>query len=868
MKKLITIVLVFAMIFSFAGCGSKAAKSAIKSQNNGVELGELLSTVEGNKTQVNFDFASEAEMLGAMKKAAENSKYELYYSEDTMAVAVLEKATGKAMFTNAYNAAKDTNHSGSVASLLDSQIAITYLEGEINPIDIYSADDCANIGQYKINIYKNGLSFDMSIGQEKDHTSIPKIISPKRYEEISSKLDEDDLDTLDAYYSLYEKDDFDLSGASEVYPDLAPQDIYVCFSELNEREIRNLTKVFEAAGYGDAEYVADMKEFGVKDAAASSPNFKLTLCYALTDNGVSVNIPAKSVSYNSDYPLLKISLLPDFGAEAPSKESNGYLFIPDGPGTVINMNNDDEAHRTVITSNVYGDNASKLPQKEVKEKTRQYYLPVFGTVRNNNTALFGIISSGDASAQITARLGKPNGNYYAANPEFIFADYEKYTKISVVSNPWSNQSIYMHDTNTLKDDMTVDYYILSGDKANYSEFASIYSDYLFGDKEKSNVSSAIHIETLGSVLTKKAFLGFNYNSETVLTSYEEDVELLKKLSEDGRNDFSISLKGWAKNGLDTSVSNGLKFSSALGGKKGIDLISEFCTKNGIPLSLENNLSFVEYDRKFDGFKLKGNTARTLELKYAENAKMSPDTMTYSDTNYVVTPSSYNGYVSNILKAAKKYGLESNIGLGALGSYLNTDYNTKTAANRSQAQKLVVEALKNTKNASFDFDGANAYVLPYASAVNGIILENSGFAGESAAVPFLQMVLKDKVVCRSDCINLKENTRDLLLSCIEFGTVPTYIVSYGNTSKLKVTDYTDYYAVDFSILEGSIKESYDYVKSAVEAKGDGGIVKHTIFSDGVTYTEYQNGKGVYVNRTDKAFSINGINIPAMDYTVKE
>lgn len=47
-----------------------------------------------------------------------------------------------------------------------------------------------------------------------------------------------------------------------------------------------------------------------------------------------------------------------------------------------------------------------------------YYLPVFGIVRNNRTALFAVIESGDAGSEITAKLGEPNGRYYTVYNTF------------------------------------------------------------------------------------------------------------------------------------------------------------------------------------------------------------------------------------------------------------------------------------------------------------------------------------------------------------------------------------------------------------------------------------------------------------------
>ena len=868
-KKLLACFLIFVLICSLAGCGSDNTTESVKSKNEGVNLGEVVSEIEGNDTEVEFAFKSEKAMLKTMKFAAENDKFKLYYSEDTMAVALVDKKTGKIMSTNPYNSAKDKDYSGSVASLLNSQLVVTYLENDVTLIDLYSADDCANHGQYKINVHENGLSIDMSIGLEKDGSNIPKIISPKRYEDLCSKLSEDGIDMLDTYYMFYSKDQFANSGAKELYPDLSEQDIYANTEELSEREQKKLGEVFTEAGYTEEMLSADLKEFGVKGAAISYPNVKLRMCYALTENGVSVSIPADSVKYNSEFPLLKLSMLPYFGAESPNKKSDGYLFIPDGPGAIINLKDDHLTHRTIITGMVYGENASEIPDKEIKEKTKQYYLPVFGTVKDNSTALFGVISSGDANAQITAHLGRPNGNYYATNAEFTIADHKQHTKVSVVENPWSNKIMYLYDTNVLKDDITVDYYFLTGEEASYSGMAAKYSQHLKLDDSKENVNDAvIHIDTLGSVLTEKAFLGFDYDSETVLTSFEQNKEILEELSKETGNKYSLLLRGWQKNGLDTAVSSKINISSALGGKDSLIKLKEYCDKNNIPFALDNNISYVENDSSFDNFNSKEDATRTLALEYAENAKVSPDTMMQLDKNYVVSAKMYNEYINRLVKDGDKCSISGNLGLGKIGSALNADYSSDSLINRSQAKAMVETALKNTNNKSYNFEGANAYVLPYASAVNNVTLYNSGFTGESATVPFLQMVLGNKIACRSEAINLQGETREQLLSCIEFGTAPTYLISFGNTSKLKITDYTEYYAVDYNILKDSLVESYKYLEPVINAKNNSKIVSHKVLANGVSYTEYENGKGVYVNHTAKEFKQGKITVAAMDYLIKE
>ena len=157
MKKLISCVLVFILISSvLTGCGGETV-SAPKTETVKLSLGELISKTEGNTNVSELSFESEELMLGTMLKAVENEKFELYYNEDNMTVALREKESGKIITTNPFNAALDQNYSGNVKNRLNSQVIVTYLEEEKSLVDMYSSVDCANLGQYTAKTYENGL---------------------------------------------------------------------------------------------------------------------------------------------------------------------------------------------------------------------------------------------------------------------------------------------------------------------------------------------------------------------------------------------------------------------------------------------------------------------------------------------------------------------------------------------------------------------------------------------------------------------------------------------------------------------------------------------------------------------------------------
>lgn len=864
MKKLLSCLLILTLVSSFlSGCG-KTKTTAPKTEKVKLNLGELVSENDGNSNVSKLKFESEEQMLGSMKLAAQNEKFELYYSEDNMTVALKEKQSGKLLLSNPYNAALDQNYSGNVANRLNSQVIVTYLEEEKSLVDMYSSKDCADLGQYKIKIYDNGIAFDLSIGEEKESSNVPMVFPKKSYEEIYNAVDEWDRELLELYYVLYKKADLKDSGIYEVYPDLKAEDLYYCNLELSERETKKIAAVLEDANYTSEKMQADAKKLNLGDSVANYPNFKLSLNYSLTDNGVKVTVPNESISYNETFPLLKVSILPYFAADESRSDASGYLFIPDGSGAVINMNQNEPNRRTIMTGKVYGENASELPEKEASEKTEQYYLPVFGTVRNNSTGIFGIISSGDANAEITALLGRPNGNYYTVYPEFIIADYEKYTRVSVVSNAWSNKEMYLYDKNKTQDDLSVEYYFLNGQNANYSSMAKIYSNYIYGTQKTETQKSVLNIETLGSIQTQKSFLGFQYVDESVLTSFNNDIEILKQLKESNAGNISLQLRGWQKGGLNSVISNKVRTSKTLGGKSDLNKLIKYCNDEKINLSLYNNISFVGFDGSSDGFETKEDTTRTLELQYAFDTDISPATLQSYADSFVVKPSSYNKYLSGLTESSKQLG-DVNLSLGELGTSLNADYTKDKGINRGEALRYIKEALNNKK---LSFDGGNAYVLPFAKTVSYVSNTNSGFVGESASVPFLQMVIGNNATYTSKPINLEENTRYELLKCIESGTVPTYLVAYDNTSELKNSIYTEYFSVDYEILKQEVTDSYKYLENVYTKTNGTSITSHKILANDVTATTYANGTTVYVNKSQSDYSKDGITVKAMNYMIKE
>lgn len=258
MKKLLSCLLVLTVISSLlAGCSKKVTPPP-ETERIKLNLGNMLSEAKGNTNVSELKFSSDEEMLDSMQLACENEMFELYYSIDNMSVALKDKRSGKIMLSNPYNASLDANYSGNIANRLNSQVIVTYLENEISLVDMYSSVDCADLGQYTVKTYDNGLVFHMSIGKEKEGNNVPKVLSKKRYEEIYNAVSDSDKELLEMYYVFFKKSQLEDSGIFDLYPEMkANEDLYYCNLQLREREIRKLSAVFDEARYVYIEVLAD-----------------------------------------------------------------------------------------------------------------------------------------------------------------------------------------------------------------------------------------------------------------------------------------------------------------------------------------------------------------------------------------------------------------------------------------------------------------------------------------------------------------------------------------------------------------------------------------------------------------------------------
>ena len=111
-----------------------------------------------------------------------------------------------------------------------------------------------------------------------------------------------------------------------------------------------------ANDYTFSEMFEDEDECGYIDQSLKKPVFRLSLEYTFNSDGsLNVRLPANSISFDETlYNLDKITPLEFFGV-GDIKNNDGYIFYPDGSGTLLNFDDLRSMKiRANLASAVYG----------------------------------------------------------------------------------------------------------------------------------------------------------------------------------------------------------------------------------------------------------------------------------------------------------------------------------------------------------------------------------------------------------------------------------------------------------------------------------------------------------------------------------
>ena len=836
-----------ALVFVLGTCASFSAPVFAASYSD---------RVDGNgNPKINYltqVYENPEEKLAEMTKYKTQNGYTIYVEEYTGEVAFQDVETKEVIFSNPYDIGKATNivdgsfanTSNSVKEKLLSQIFLTYKEKQ-NETEktMYSYTEASKRGQITVKNIKNGVRMEYALGEILITRLVPRRLSKERFETmiLAHITNDHDRDRLYSFYKLYDSSDKSITEteAKEIeakFPITRRMPIYVCSTDIKANELKELERIIKA--YCAEFYTLDDMEQDHADTdyygiEVAPPCFRMALEYTIEDGGLSVRLPANGIRFDeSTYQLGRVSVLPFMGAG--NLKNEGYTFIPDGSGAIINYEDVGSGSDT-IAGTVYGTDYSYITiagSQFHHEETMRY--PVFGNVVKSDSTgeksgFVAFVTEGDSMAEVVSQNEGNIHNYSYVYARFTPRPTDTYRLSDTVEG--AGQGVFsVTSDRKYSGSYVLKYRLLSekkkdgktGYEPSYVGMAKAYRDYLTEEGILSKKTSAdadipLYIEAFGSIEATSTFLTFPVTVDKELTTFEDVQKMYDELAETGIENINFKLTGFANGGLDSTYPAKVKWVSALGGKKGMASLKDYAEEKGFGIYPDFDFAYVASEGLFDGFSDKTDAVKTIDSrytsrKYYDSASQSLE----NDYAKAVSTSRYSYFGEKFKESYSEYGLKS-VSVSTLGTTLNSDFDKKDPYNREDSKKFTMELMDALKEeyGSLMTEGGNAYAYPYADHILGVATDSSNYLSASRSVPFVGFVLHGSVDFTGEPLNMEGDIDYSLLKALENGASIYFTVAYENANELKESEtYNKYYSVSFENWKDEIESNYEKLNGAL------------------------------------------------------
>lgn len=579
--------------------------------------------------------------------------------------------------------------------------------------------------------------------------------------------------------------------------------------------------------------------------------------YRLTNSGFEAEVMAKDIKESDTAYLISVNLLPSFGAGAWDEE--GYVFIPDGSGAIVDFSYHNDMESGYV-KDVYGEEKAVNSQFSLPNETIK--LPVFGTMVGSNS-LMGIITKGDAAAAISTIYHSDSYGYTAVSSLFNYRTIDVKKMFENYSSTIQRITYRVSDIHAFSDGYIVEYHILNGNDCGYVGMAKEYRSYLSKNKliNKTENKPVFNLQVYGAVDINTSFLGIDYNTTEVLTTAKQAEKIVDSLKKGGVTDIALRYVGFSGDGvlnkkLNTStkpiskVSNVTDFKNLASKVKlypDYDLMSVRKAGNGV--SFKEDVIRTTFDYKAEQFIY----SRSIYSKLSE------------DAIYLLNGKAVLGATDKLLK---NYSSKENISLSSLGQLLYSDFAEKDGAYKDKTVAYIKEALNrfSKKCDNVALENANAYTFKYADKIWGVSGYSSGFDVFKVDVPFYEIVLHGNITMTSPCIIQSQNPKIQVLKAVEAGNELLFAATYADSDALLGSRYESLYSTGYKNWMDYATDIYNKYRPILSKIYNKEIVDHYEFTDGVFVTEYENGVKIAVNYNSKAVEIDSVKIGGLDYEV--
>lgn len=784
---------------------------------------------------------------------AENDGRALLLDQDTLRLGLMDMASGRAVYSNPEATAIESDVDDAVKNSILSQVEITYYTMAQKVYTLSSYDSCVLKGQYALHTIENGVRIEYTLGEEETIDILPDAVSRQTMEEvIFPALDDSDRSTIEKYYVLHEYDALDEEYAGEIqtlYANFGDTDLYILkyVAEKRKNQIRSILK--EAGFTGDM-LVAEYETIGYDVTPEVSPNFYIPVEYTLEQGKLSVRVPCDEIAFSKDeFFLTEIRVLPFFGCSP--KAEDGYMFLPDGSGILIDLDN---ANTDALSVDVYSAELNQNVEDLTELSKEDCSLPVYG-IKREDTAFLAILEEGEALATLVAT---PYRNTTKLN--YVAVGYRLQERISYKpGGVVAGSEFVRYGAENYQGDIRIRFHLLLDEDADYVGMALLYRDYLFGDDTGRSTTDRIVLDTYGVIRCEEDLFNFTVTKNKAMTTLSQLQTVLETI---GSDDLLVRYNNFTGDEYYNAITVTQQPAGVLGSQSDLEALLAYTDSRGIEVYPAYQLLFAGKDTWTDDFNRKKQAVLTTENSYGTNLYDHFDDTKY---RYIVN----SGGLTSLFAKLRQVFVDTpfaGVALSDMGSCLATDYSKKNYQSREVYKSAVISGLETVSDTlPVIVSGANAYTLPYISLATEVPYYGSSYPLQDEEVPFLQIVLSGQVGHCGEAINLSDDPQTCFLKTVETGAQLHFAINYGEAQQLKHSEYSHLFRTNYlEIAEdiNTMSARYEAYKAQV---ADAVIIDYAVVGE-VTFTYYDNGCCVAVNYGDTVYTHNGQKIGARDFLV--
>ncbi len=566
------------------------------------------------------------------------------------------------------------------------------------------------------------------------------------------------------------------------------------------------------------------------------------LILQLEEDGVRVEIPEGSIrEENPDFRLGKVYLYPFLGAVRGSSIS-GYMFIPDGTGSLIPF-----ADSTRATNMLYGRyyNAdlgiiSMLPYDPLITSPYSITYPVFGAVHGEGeNAFVSIVEEGAAYGEVDVHPAGVLTNYNFLNNTFIYNQ----PYFQATNRSGAGVTTVQRDRNSF--DVVVHYRFLTGEDADYIGMAHSYRQHLLDHdllrhSEETNPDIGIRLEFLGGDSERVLF----WDRFIPMTTVSQMSDILADLQIPNPE---VIYYGWQPSGASSVPPTSVQLEGQLGTLDELRALIDAITETGGHFSL-----YLDPQAALVG--------KAGYSPYSDLAMSITNVNIWgwnrAETNYFSLNPLRDRFNTFVDAVAEQLG--AGLALDSIGSILYSDFSQNAPINR-ESMLDAYQSLLSESPVRLGLYRPNDYLFGVTQAYYDMPLGDSSYIYTSEAVPFLPAVLAGYIPYYGTALNFSSNWQDDLLRHIEYGIYPSYFLTHEPTSNMLNTPSGWIYSSSFDQWGDEIRNTYAWLNTLLAPVRGQEIVAHERLATNVFATTFANNRQIIVNYAEQPFTLDEITV---------